>query len=96
MDRVRILANEVLKDFRNKFGVDFKENKAALEEISVITSKELKNEIVGYITKFIKHEYLWRAVDQDGEVVDVFLQSRHEFGNGACVDSSQCNKPSDF
>ena len=23
-----------------------------------------------------KHQYLWRAVDQDGEVVDVFLQSR--------------------
>ena len=23
-----------------------------------------------------RHQYLWRAVDQDGEVVDVFLQSR--------------------
>ena len=25
-----------------------------------------------------KQHYLWRAVDQDGEVVDVFLQSRRD------------------
>ena len=25
-----------------------------------------------------KRQYLWRAVDQDGEVVDVFLQSRRD------------------
>ena len=24
-----------------------------------------------------KQQYLWRAVDQDGEVVDVYLQARH-------------------
>ena len=29
-----------------------------------------------------KQHYLWRAVDQDGEVVDVFLQSRRD-GNAA-------------
>jgi putative transposase len=29
-----------------------------------------------------KQLYLWRAVDQDGEVVDVFLQARRE-GNAA-------------
>src|SRR5210317_1375659 len=23
-----------------------------------------------------KHQYLWRAVDQDGQVIDVFLQTR--------------------
>ncbi len=29
-----------------------------------------------------KHHYLWRAVDQDGEIVDVFLQRRRD-GNAA-------------
>ena len=67
VDRVRILAHEVLKDFKDKFGVDFKENKIALEEISVITSKELKNEIVGYITKFIKHENLDQKIKKEKE-----------------------------
>jgi putative transposase len=25
-----------------------------------------------------KQQYLWRAVDQDGEVIDVFLQTRRD------------------
>ena len=47
---------EVLKDHKSKFGVDFTENKQALNSISTITSKILKNELAGYITKFIKNE----------------------------------------
>jgi len=47
---------EVLKDNKNMFGVNFDENKKALNKISTITSKILKNELAGYITKFIKNE----------------------------------------
>jgi len=47
---------EVLKDHKGKFGVNFAENKQALNSISIITSKMLKNELAGYITKFIKNE----------------------------------------
>jgi len=47
---------EVLKDNKNMFGVSFDENKAALNKISTITSKILKNVLAGYITKFIKNE----------------------------------------
>jgi len=45
----------VLKDHKDKFGVNFAENKQALNSISTITSKMLKNELAGYITKFIKN-----------------------------------------
>ena len=37
-----------------------------------------------------KQYYLWRAVDQDGEVVDVFLQSRRD-GKAAVVFSRDCS-----
>ena len=47
---------EVLKDQRDMFGVDFDKNKEALNQISIIRSKMLKNELAGYITKFIKNE----------------------------------------
>ena len=46
----------VLKDHKDKFGVNFAENKQVLNSISTITSKMLKNELAGYITKFIKNE----------------------------------------
>jgi len=50
------MSMEVFKDHKNKFGINFDENKDALNKISTITSKMLKNELAGYITKFIKNE----------------------------------------
>ena len=47
---------EVLKDNKDKFGINFDENKDVLNSISIIRSKMLKNELAGYITKFIKNE----------------------------------------
>ena len=53
-----------------------------------IYTRRLKRRHTGYGDTFYidevfvkingKHQYLWRAVDQDGEVVDVFLQSRRD------------------
>ena len=47
---------KVLKDNKDKFGINFDENKEALNSISIIRSKILKNELAGYITKLIKNE----------------------------------------
>ena len=47
---------EVLKHQRDMFGVDFDKNKEALNKISIIRSKMLKNELAGYITKLIRNE----------------------------------------
>jgi len=46
----------VLENNRQDFGVDFEENKKSLNMISTIRSKSLKNQIAGYITRFIKKE----------------------------------------
>ena len=56
MDRIKRLSYEVLDEHKPKFGVDFADNKKVLDQIAIIRSKGLKNEIAGYITKFIKKE----------------------------------------
>ena len=56
VDRIKRLAYEVLDGHKSKFGEDFVDNKKALNQISIIRSKSLKNKIAGYITKFIKKE----------------------------------------
>ena len=56
MDRIKRLSYEVLETHKSKFGEDFADNKKALDQISIIRSKGLKNEVAGYITKFIKKE----------------------------------------
>lgn len=56
MDRIKRLSYEVLDEYKSKFGENFADNKKILDQISIIRSKGLKNEIAGYITKFIKKE----------------------------------------
>ena len=56
MDRIKRLSYEVLDTHKSKFGEDFADNKKILDQISIIRSKGLKNEVAGYITKFIKKE----------------------------------------
>jgi len=58
VDRIKKLSLEVLKNYKNDFGTNFLDNKKTLEKISIIRSKGLKNEIAGYITKYINHELL--------------------------------------
>jgi small subunit ribosomal protein S17e len=53
-----------MEDHKQKFGEDFADNKKALNEIAIIRSKGLKNEIAGYITKFIKKEIREEKVKQ--------------------------------
>jgi len=56
VDRIKRLSYEVLDEHKSKFGEDFADNKKTLDQISIIRSKGLKNELAGYITKFIKKE----------------------------------------
>ena len=68
------VSRESIRLWCNKFGPQF--------------VKRLKRRHQGYGDTFFidevfvriqgKQQYLWRAVDQDGEVVDVFLQSRRD------------------
>ena len=64
MDRIKRLSYEVLDGHKSKFGEDFADNKKALDQISIVRSKGLKNEIAGYITKFIKKEIREEKVKQ--------------------------------
>jgi small subunit ribosomal protein S17e len=56
VDRIKRLSFEVLDKHKSKFGEDFTENKKSLDEVAIVRSKGLKNEVAGYITRFIKKE----------------------------------------
>ncbi len=49
---------EILDNHKEQFGTNFQDNKKNLDDVSIIRSKSLKNQIAGYITKFLKHELL--------------------------------------
>ena len=56
MDRIKRLSLEVLEKHKSRFGENFTDNKKSLDEVAIVRSKGLKNEIAGYITNFIKKE----------------------------------------
>jgi len=56
VDRIKKLSNEILEENKAKFGTDFVENKKILNEIAIVRSKGLKNQLAGFITRFIKRE----------------------------------------
>ena len=64
VDRIKRLSYEVLEEHKQKFGEDFADNKKVLDQIAIIRSKGLKNEIAGYITKFIKRQIREEKVRQ--------------------------------
>lgn len=56
MDRIKRLSMQVLDQHKEKFTVDFADNKKILDQLAVVRSKGLKNEMAGYITKLLKRE----------------------------------------
>ena len=56
MDRIKKLSIEILETNKEKFSTDFRENKKILDDIAIIRSKGLKNQLAGFITRFIKRE----------------------------------------
>ena len=56
MDRIKKISMEIIETYKEKFGTDFSENKKILDEIAIVRSKGLKNQLAGFITRFIKRE----------------------------------------
>jgi len=65
VNRIKRLSFEAMEDHKSEFGEDFAENKKVLNQISIVRSKSLKNEITGYITRLIKKENREQKIKED-------------------------------
>ena len=78
MDRIKRISFEVLEAHKSKFGEDFVENKKALNQVSIVRSKGLKNKMAGYITRFIKKEIREEKLKQDRSSYDSSSTEKQE------------------
>lgn len=46
----------LLERYPGAFGTDYEDNKKKLNELTLVTSKQLRNHIAGYITRSLKPE----------------------------------------
>ena len=56
MNRVKKLSIELLNRYPDKFNDDFQQNKKTIDEIAKVRSKELRNQIAGYIASYINKQ----------------------------------------
>ncbi len=54
MDRIRRISQTLLQRYPDRFTTDFEKNKEVLSELTIISSKMVRNHIAGYITKTLK------------------------------------------
>ena len=77
---------QAIDRYGTKFTADFGENKKVLEQVSIIRSKGLKNEIAGYITKYIKREKSSKDLADEDEVEIESKESVDEVEDTAVVE----------
>lgn len=51
---VKKFSKVVFQKYADKFTSDFQENKKILEELAVVESKKIRNQVVGHITRLMK------------------------------------------
>jgi small subunit ribosomal protein S17e len=56
MNRIKRISTELLQKHPDKFGLEFDANKKSLNELAVVRSKVLRNELAGYITSHLRKQ----------------------------------------
>ncbi len=53
---IKRISNKLIKEHRNEFKKDFKENKEIVSKLADIPSKKIRNVIAGYVTRLMQIE----------------------------------------
>ncbi len=65
---IKNTARKLVEMYPDRFTTDFEENKKAVMELTDITSKRIRNQVAGYITRLMKQrERITRLAEAAGE-----------------------------
>jgi small subunit ribosomal protein S17e len=78
MNRIKRISTELLQKYHNKFGIEFDANKKALNDLAVIRSKVLRNELAGYITAHLRKEELQEKASMEAAAGETEEQESEE------------------
>ena len=56
MHRVRRIATDLMNKYPDRFGTNFEQNKKTLVELAIVRSKELRNQVAGYIASHLNKQ----------------------------------------
>ena len=56
MHRVRRIAIDLMNKYPDRFGTNFEQNKKTIVELAIVRSKELRNQVSGYIASHLNKQ----------------------------------------
>ena len=56
MHRVRRIATDLMNKYPDRFGTNFEQNKKTIVELAKVRSKELRNQVAGYIASHLNKQ----------------------------------------
>jgi small subunit ribosomal protein S17e len=56
MNRIKRISTELMQRYPDRFGLEFDVNKSAINDLAIVRSKVLRNEVAGYITAHLHKE----------------------------------------
>lgn len=56
MHRVRRIATDLTNKYPDRFGTNFEQNKKTIVELAIVRSKELRNQVAGYIASHLNKQ----------------------------------------
>ena len=68
MNRIKRISSELMQKYPDKFGLDFDANKNAINELAIVRSKILRNEVAGYITAHLRKQAAHEKSSMTAEV----------------------------
>jgi small subunit ribosomal protein S17e len=70
MNRIKRISAELMQKHPDKFGLEFDANKNAINELAIVRSKMLRNEVAGYITAHLRKQAAREKVSMTADLGD--------------------------
>jgi small subunit ribosomal protein S17e len=70
MNRIKRISAELMQKYPDKFGLEFDANKNAINELAIVRSKMLRNEVAGYITAHLRKQSAREKVSMTADLGD--------------------------
>lgn len=71
MNRIKRISSELLQNYPDRFGVEFDANKKSLNDLAIVRSKVLRNELAGYITSHLRKQAAQEKASLSGAADEV-------------------------
>jgi len=78
MNRIKRFSTELIQKYPDKFGLEFDANKKVVNDVAVVRSKVLRNELAGYITAHLRKEEVKEKASMEAAAEETEEQESEE------------------